>query len=219
MNSLKSISNIRVKKINMSTTKNITPLPSLFRSTLLTISGVIGDKAFQNGNYVSSSSSNYDANFQSYLAYNGSVSTGRGDAWVSGNGSYSISTGQCIKTTVTTLTDGTTVKGEWLGLNIPNPLIITNYSILVRNVDMVSLNKNTGPTSWSIVGSNTGIDGSWVQLDRQIVPSSSWHLKTILTVFSLTPVPTIAYSYYRIIILIAGTQYSYVGIKQFNLMI
>ena len=84
---------------------------------------------------------------------------------------------------------------------------------------MVSLNKNTGPTSWSIVGSNTGIDGSWVQLDRQIVPSSSWHLKTILTVFSLTTVPTIAYSYYRIIILIAGTQYSYVGIKQFNLII
>ena len=200
--------------------KNITPLPNLFTSTLLTISGVVGDYAFQNGNYVSSSSSDYDANFQSYLAYNGSVTTSNtGDAWVSGNGSYSISTGQCLTTTITTLTDGTTLKGEWLGLKIPNPLIITSYSLVARSIDMVSLNKNTGPTSWSIVGSNTGIDGSWVLLSSQNVTSDLWHLKTVPIVFYLLTVPTIAYSYYRIIILIAGTQYPFVGIKQFNLII
>ena len=218
MNSLKSISYIRVSKMIKS--KNITPLPNFFTSTLLTISGVVGDYAFQNGNYVSSSSSDYDANFQSYLAYNGSVTTSNtGDAWVSGNGSYSISTGQCLTTTITTLTDGTTLKGEWLGLKIPNPLIITSYSLVARSIDMVSLNKNTGPTSWSIVGSNTGIDGSWVQLSSQNVTSDLWHLKTVPIVFYLLTVPTIGYSYYRIIILIAGTQYSYVGIKQFNLII
>ena len=100
----------------------------------------------------------------------------------------------------------------------PQDIVIKKF-YFDMNIDMVSLNKNTGPTSWSIVGSNTGIDGSWVQLSSQNVTSDLWHLKTVPIVFYLLTVPTIGYSYYRIIILIAGTQYSYVGIKQFNLII
>ena len=218
MKSFKSISNVKINKTTIK--KNITPLPKLFTSTLLTISGVVGDYSFQNGNYVTSSSSNYNTSYQSYIAFNGSTtSSGSGDAWVSGNNSYSITTGQCVTNISTTLTNGTILIGEWLGLQIPNPLSISSYSIVTRNVDMVSSLKNTGPTVWSIIASNTGVNGSWILLDSQTVSSSLWHLKTVPITFSLLTVPTTTYLYYRIVIKTAGTQYSYAGIKQLNFII
>ena len=217
MKSFKSISTIKINKKIVK--KNINPLPSLFTSTLLTITGGVGDSSFQNGNYITSSSSNYSTSYQSYIAFNGSSKSNAGDAWVSGNNSYSISTGLSVTNVSTTLTDGTILIGEWLGLKIPNPLSISSYSIVARNVDMVSSLKNTGPTVWSIIASNTGVNGSWVLLDSQNVSSSLWHLKTDPITFSLLTVPTTTYLYYRIVINTAGTQYPYVGIKQWNLII
>ena len=214
--SLKSISNV---KNTLFALKSITPLPNPFTSTTITISNASHGYTFQNGYYTTSSSSNYNSSYQSFLAYNGSRTIAIGDSWVSMENSYNTTTGQCITTTKTTLIDGTALSGEWLGLKIPNPFILSAYSLFVRSVDMMSLNKNTGPTSWSIVASNTGIDGSWVQIDNQNVSSSSWYQKTVPTIFYLNPIPIIAYSYYRIVVSMAGTQYSYLGIKQFNLMI
>lgn len=217
MKSLKSISNVKISTIFPTILKPLLPLSSLFKSTLLTISGIVGSDAYLNGNYVASSSSNYSTSYMSYLAYNGSVSTGTtGDAWVSGNGSYSTATGQCVSTTKTTLSDTTILSGEWLDLNTPNPILLSSYSLLARNADFVSSMKNTGPTLWYIIASNTGVDGSWVLLDTQTVLSSFWHLKTVPSPFILSPTPTTAYSYYRIVVKTAGTQYSYLGIKQFN---
>ena len=214
--SLKSISNVKNKSLFF---KNITPLPDSFTSTTINISNVNGGYTFQNGNYITSSSSNYNSSYQSFLAYNGNVSVSIGDSWVSMENSYNVVTGECITTTTTTLDNNIVLKGEWLGIKLPNPLIISAYELLVRSVDMMSFNKNTGPTVWSIIASNTGIDGSWVLLDSQTVSSSLWHLKTVPIIFSLIPVPMTPYSYYRIVVQKAGTQYSYLGIKQFNLLI
>lgn len=214
--SLKSISNV---KNTIFALKSITPLPNPFTSTTITISNASHDYAFQNGNYISSSSSEYNTSYPSFLAYNGNISVATCDSWVSMDNSYDITTGHCITTTKTTLVDGTLLSGEWLGLKIPTPFILSAYSLFVRRVDMISINKNTGPTIWSIVASNTGTEGSWIQIHNQNVPSSIWHLNSVPILFNLFPIPVIAYSYYRIVVQTAGTQYPYLGIKQFNLMI
>ena len=141
------------------------------------------------------------------------------DGWVSVNGSYDVSTSLSTTNVQTTLTNATKIIGEWVRIQLPYSVIISSYELMVRNVDIASPTKNTGPTIFSILGSNTGIDGSWIKINNQNISSSLWSANVfIATRFEITTtIP--AFSYYRLVVRNAGTQYPYLEIKQFKLLV
>ena len=70
-----------------------------------------------------------------------------------------------------------------------------------------------------LMGSNTGIDGSWLEINDQNISSSVWSANVFsLTRFEITTtIPS--FSYFRLVVKNAVTQYPYVGIKQFKLLV
>ena len=141
------------------------------------------------------------------------------DGWVSVNGSYDVSTSLSTTNVQTTLTNATKIIGEWVRIQLPYSVIISSYELMVRNVDIASPTKDTGPTIFSLLGSNTGINGSWIKINNQNISSSLWSANVfIATRFEITTtIP--AFSYYRFVVRNAGTQYPYLEIKQFKLLV
>ena len=195
---------------------SITPLPLQFTSSTLTISSYTGDEIYKYDIYNTSSSSTYNiVEFVNYLPFN----LNPPDGWVSQNNSYDVSTSLSTTNVQTTLTNATKIIGEWVGIQLPYSATISSYEMMVRNVDIAGLTKNTGPTIFSLLGSNTGIDGSWIEINNQNISSSVWSANVLIaTRFEITTtIP--AFSYFRLVVRNAGTQYPYLGIKQFKLLV
>ena len=214
MKSFKNISNLRLSKVIKTTTvTSITPLPLQFTSSTLTISSYTGDEIYKYDIYNTSSSSTYNiVEFVNYLPFN----LNPPDGWVSQNNSYDVSTSLSTTNVQTTLTNATKLIGEWVGIQLPYSVIISSYELMVRNVDIAGPTKNTGPTIFSLLGSNTGIDGSWIEINNQNISSSVWSVNALIpTRFEITTtIPS--FSYFRLVVTNAGTQYPYLGIKQFT---
>ena len=212
--SFKNISSLRTKqKVGTA----VTPLPVNFTSSTLQISGQTGSSSYINGTYTTSRSSIYSSSYNDYLAFNGlNTFNTSNDAWVSGNGTYDTTTRICKSNVTTNLMNNTAIKGEWVGINLPYALNLSSYSILARQCDIKN-GTNSGPTIWYIVGSNTGVDNSWVQLDYQNISFTFWSDKATPTIFNLSTTPPTSYEYFRIIVNAAAYN-SFVGIQQFNLI-
>ena len=217
MKSFKNISNLRLSRVIKNTTvTSITPLPLQFTSSTVTISSYTGNEIYKNGTYNTSSSSMYNVvDFANYLPFN----LNPPDGWVSGNGSYDVITSLSTTNVQTTLSNTTKKIGEWVGIQLPYSATISSYEMMVRNVDIAGLTKNTGPTIFSLLGSNTGIDGSWIEINNQNISSSVWSSNVFTpTRFEITTtIPS--FNYFRLVVTNAGTQYPYLGIKQFKLLV
>ena len=217
MKSFKNISNLRLSRVIKNTAiTSITPLPLQFTSSTLTISSYTGDEIYKYDIYNTSSSSTYNiVEFVNYLPFN----LNPPDGWVSQNNSYDVSTSLSTTNVQTTLTNATKIIGEWVGIQLPYSATISSYEMMVRNVDIAGSTKNTGPTIFSLLGSNTGIDGSWIEINNQNISSSIWSTNVFIpTRFEITTtIP--AFSYFRLVVTNAGTLYPFVGIKQFKLLV
>ena len=217
MKSFKNISNLRLSRVIKNTAiTSITPLPLQFTSSTLTISSYTGDEIYKYDIYNTSSSSTYNiVEFVNYLPFN----LNPPDGWVSQNNSYDVSTSLSTTNVQTTLTNATKIIGEWVGIQLPYSATISSYEMMVRNVDIAGLTKNTCPTIFSLLGSNTGIDGSWIEINNQNISSSIWSTNVFIpTRFEITTtIP--AFSYFRLVVTNAGTLYPFVGIKQFKLLV
>ena len=217
MKSFKNISNLRLSRVIKNTAiTSITPLPLQFTSSTLTISSYTGDEIYKYDIYNTSSSSTYNiVEFVNYLPFN----LNPPDGWVSQNNSYDVSTSLSTTNVQTTLTNATKIIGEWVGIQLPYSATISSYEMMVRNVDIAGTTKNTGPTIFSLLGSNTGIDGSWIEINNQNISSSIWSTNVFIpTRFEITTtIP--AFSYFRLVVTNAGTLYPFVGIKQFKLLV
>ena len=217
MKSFKNISNLRLSRVSKNTTViSITPLPLQFTSSTLTISSYTGNEIYKNGTYNISSSSMYNTiDFANYLPFN----LNPPDGWVSANNSYDVLTSLSTTNVQTTLSTTTKIIGEWVGIQLPYSATISSYEMMVRNVDIAGTTKNTGPTIFSLLGSNTGIDGSWIEINNQNISSSVWSANVLIaTRFEITTtIP--AFSYFRLVVTNAGTLYPFVGIKQFKLLV
>ena len=211
MKSFKNISNLRLSRVIKNTiVTSITPLPLQFTSSTLTISSYTGDEIYKNGTYNISSSSMYNTiDFANYLPFN----LNPPDGWVSANNSYDVLTSLSTTNIQTTLSNTTKIIGEWVGIQLPYSVIISSYELMVRNVDIAGPTKNTGPTIFSLLGSNTGVDGSWIEINNQNISSSVWSANAFIpTRFEITTtIPS--FSYFRLVVTNAGTQYPYLGIK------
>ena len=202
MKSFKNISNLRLSKVIKTTTvTSITPLPLQFTSSTLTISSYTGDEIYKNGTYNTSSSSMYNTvDFANYLPFN----LNPPDGWVSVNGSYDVITSLSTTNVQTTSSNATKIIGEWVGIQLPYSVKISSYELMVRNVDIAGPTKNTGPTIFSLLGSNSGVDGSWIEINNQNIPSSVWSANVfIATRFEIT-ITIPAFSYFRLVVKNAG---------------
>jgi len=130
-------------------------IPPLTSNTT-TISGNI--PTILNGNYIASTSSNFDATSNAYYAFDNNLN----NFWQSS--SLYNSTGAYIGTVTTTFkntTSAITISGEWIQIQLPYSLRIGGYYILPRSsTQLVQF-----PKSWYLVGSNDGLN--WYTIDYE----------------------------------------------------
>lgn len=108
----------------------------------------VSGQATGNGTYVFRSSSVY-ATWDAYKGFDKNATS----YWVSSSGSYTGSTGQHALSTTTTLANSTTSKGEWLQIELPNPIVLASYSHTPYSTNLYE------PDAWSVLGSSDG--ASW----------------------------------------------------------
>jgi hypothetical protein len=124
----------------------VTPLTTNFNSNNVTISGNNGVYAYQNGSYTTSSSSFLDGNWQAYKAFvNGQD---KFSSWLSNGNTYSSSDEVC-NGKISTVTNGTSLLGEWVQIVLPYELSLVRYQLNPKNSYYLGL-------SWYILGSNDG---------------------------------------------------------------
>jgi hypothetical protein len=110
--------------------------------------------------WISSASSNLNASFFPYGAFNNYVGISGTYSWCSASGIYSASTGLITGTAVsTTILGGIgTISGEWLQIQSSVPLILSSYTYASGG------NANNNPKTYIIVGSTDGT--SWYPIQN-----------------------------------------------------
>lgn len=166
----------------------MTPVPTTNSPTYAVFSSntlsVAGSMIYANGNYIVSSSSQFNNTiWNAYSAFN----INSAYSWLSKNGTYDITnSGKYIGTNYTQLVSGTTISGEWIQIQMPYYSIATSYTI-----DAISSTNNLNCSVFSLVGSVNGI--AWYLLDTQTrtTPSDNYT--------GNIPTNTNSYKYYRFI--------------------
>lgn len=169
-------------------TVGITPIPTTNSATYATFSSntltVSGNMAYANGNYVVSSSSQFNTTiWNAYPVFNSESAYG----WLSKNGQYDLSNnGNYIGTTSTQLVSGTSISGEWVQIQMPYYSVATSYTI-----GAISSINNLNCSVFSLIGSVDGI--AWYLLDSQTrtTPSAEYSGDISSNTYS--------YRYYRFI--------------------
>src|SRR4029079_17873288 len=150
-------------------------------------STVISGQAYGNGTYVSSASSVYSATNAAYRVFDNSI---YGTAYASGNPTYDSVSGLYINS-VTTIVDGVTYYGEWLQIQIPAAIVLTNYTIYgVPNTNSLHVR------DLILCASNDGSTWTFVDQKSQLV----WpYADPTFRNFSVTRPLIKPYTYYRFI--------------------
>ena len=103
------------------------------------------------------------------------------------------------------------VNGEWLQIQLPEPVRLSSYSILVPSQQG---NVNFFPEKFILAGSNDG--NSWTYIDFQDIKSQNYHLSDRKPIsFDLNTIEP--YNYYRLIIIKMPNNNTIVRINQFSL--
>ena len=177
---------------------------SSFTSNAVTIS----NQPYGNGAWAISSSSSLSgyAPYQAFdnvtSGYNGwfTDQTNAATLYTSATGVYSGTT--------TFLASGTTsYVGEWLQVTLPAAIVLNSYSILpCQDTATYVLYAMRSPRIFTMLGSNTGTDGSWTVLDSHTTAAATavadWTLAA--KTFTISPSTQTAYSYYRLTVQAIG---------------
>ena len=189
--------------------------PYAMTGNTTTLSG----KPYGNGTYIVTYSSVYSG-LNAYSAFD-KIFTTSGTGWES-SGGYTSSTAvpglytagtytTTVKTNNVSGASSVSVAGEWLQIQLPQPIIMTSYSLTPRE----TANIGQSPYQWVIVGSNDG--STWILLDSQY-GNISW-VQYISQTFTISG-NAIPYVYYRIIVQAIwgnGTGGSYTDINEWVL--
>lgn len=108
-------------------------------------------------NYVASASTEFDATFQAFEAFN-DITNQPVDRWRSANGVYSSTTGTYTGSKETSI-DGVIREGEWLQIELPDAIRLDTFTLTCRDDDT---NKGIAK-SFYIAGSNN-LSGSWTEV-------------------------------------------------------
>jgi len=131
----------------------------------------------------------------------------------------------------------TTIYGEWLQIQLPNPLQLTNYSFMTPTQYSNSVTAYNEPSMWYVVGSNDGSNWNYVDYGASTNALISTSMSTLnvsqiattsnvlsystlgSTLRQYTTSTTTAYSYYRLVInaISPNFGYNYAKICQWNL--
>ena len=109
---------------------------------------------------------------------------------------YNTETGEHTGTTTTTV-GGVSVKGEWLQLQLPAPILLRSYVMTPRSA---ALSQSRQPNSFVLAGSTDGT--TWTQVDARTGVSYASTLAS--TTFTVPSPTTVQYSYYRLIARVMG---------------
>lgn len=179
----------------------IVPLDTPFTQNLLDLTNYNHSERYKNGQYLASSSSNSN-NHLAYNAFNkdslaywecGNTNTDsnppyRNDPYI--NASPSSYIGVKPEYIIKTLVGNTNVEGEWIQIELPYKVYLTNYSILPKQ----DINNQQFPQKFYLLGSNDGVD--WNIVDQQINGRSRG--TNIPTIFSVTTIYN--YRFFRLVI-------------------
>jgi hypothetical protein len=113
------------------------------------------------GLYIITSSGNYNSGtYNEYKAFNKINATNSisDDAWVCIGGSYPSYIG--TRSTTNNIDGSSSYVGEWIQVQMPNPIILTKYKLIPRNNVAFQ-----APAKFILLGSTNGIN--WVTLDNQ----------------------------------------------------
>jgi len=168
------------------TAREYPPLPMTANTTYL--NGTYGE-----GTYVASASSASYSAHPEYLAFNKGTSGISPDFWHSAGSTYTAATGAYIGTINTYDSLNNKYSGEWLQLYLPQPFIVSYYTLWPR---LDSLHTMRNPTTFWILASTDGL--KWILLNSQ----SGIVWSTTPQTFNVTA--TLPYSYYRIVTNIVG---------------
>ena len=156
--------------------------PAPMSSYLLDTTGNVS-VSYGQGKYVASASSDING----YAAWQGFDITSSGSSWAGAG--YVYVNGPYTGSLVTVDTVGNSYPGEWLQIQMPVSVVLSTYSIQIRQDSMVYY---TEPTKWSILGSRDGIN--WSRVDGQ--SGISWASLGQIKTFSVSA--TQGYNFYRI---------------------
>ena len=138
------------------------------------------------GRYVASSSSQFDLNviYSPCKAFDKSATT----SYITKDYVYNAS-GVYIGTVSTQTLTGAVYAGEWVQLQLPYPIILTSYQIVLSAVYLA-------PKQWYLLASTTGIE--WTLIDSQ-ASQTTWTVGVYKT-FTLTSNAS-AFNYFRIVVI------------------
>lgn len=162
------------------------PAPMTAATTTLT------GQAYGNGTYVATQSSFYgpEPNAVGWAAFDYNPNT-----YHSSDVLYNTNTGVHTGTTTTTV-GGVSVKGEWLQLQLPAPILLRSYVMTPRST---SYSSSRQPGSFVLAGSTNG--STWTQVDAR---TGVYYANRVPSTTFAVPSPSVQYSYYRLIARVMG---------------
>jgi hypothetical protein len=146
------------------------------------------------GTYVANTSTVYNGSLVGWKAFSQLYNTN--GVWASVTGGYSSSSPYTYTGSVsTTDSSANSYGGEWIQLQTPNSIILRSYTIS-NGADSGAVGGQS-PTKWWVLGSTTGLNGSWVLIDTQTGITWSGALCQTKT---FTTSQTSSYTYFRVVI-------------------
>jgi len=186
----------------------VSPLPSAFSTSSVTITGQTGANILRNGTYDVSASS-YFSTYREWVPFNTASDTypfwhsqfkyensvydqypyspNPDGIYEGGGAGFFWTTNVFVSGTLTT------ISGEWIQIKLPNKLKLSSYTInLGHNVSWNKWNMR-GYRKFTLAGSNDG--STWYSVDRQTITSAGTETFKTFSVSSAN-----SYYYFRVII-------------------
>jgi len=167
--------------------------------------------------YSATASSQQTGN-ESYRAFDNkfSATTGQVTSWYSAAGTYAAATGQYLGSQTTSYNGGS-ITGEWLQIQLPQPIIAIYYYVVFA----IDSSNTAIPKGWTLLGSQTGT--SWTLIENfsfgsQTTPPNNTNGYPFLVIPRNINIGA-TYQYYRIVIpsVFGGGATNYAEIAEFDI--
>jgi len=159
--------------------------------------------------YNFNASSEYTPDFKAFNAFNGNTSSNIG-FWHTST-AYS-NTGVYVGSASTVVNTTTTLKGEWLQVQLPTAFVLTAYGIYDRPL---SSYPKRYPKNWYILGSNDGL--SWLIVDTKLVDTNpNTDISKGMEIMYKVTQNFIPFTFFRIVFL-STIGDTVINLSQFNL--
>lgn len=153
-------------------------------------STALSTAAYGPGSYVASASTEFSTSWQSFQAFDKTVSDTK--AWISAV-KYVSATG-LPSSAATTVVNGSIVSGEYVQIQLPSSISVSSYMVVGARSTVIA---QRSPQSFVLVGSTDGTN--WVSIDDQVNLVWTTQSRTFNVIGNVG-----AYIYYRLIIRIVG---------------